>query len=66
MGDITDADCMHAKIVCKDFEKRKKGGGGRGYYYLYLKNDISLLADIFENLRKMRLKIYHLDSVKFP
>ena len=28
MGDITDADCMHAKIVCKDFEKKKKGGGG--------------------------------------
>ena len=63
MGDNTDADCMNAKIVRKDFEK-KKGGGV--YYYLYLKNDISLLADIFENLGKMRLKIYHFDFVKFP
>ena len=24
------------------------------------------MADVFENFRKMRLKIYHLDPVKFP
>ena len=25
MEDITDADCVHAKIVCKDFEKKNLG-----------------------------------------
>ena len=32
---------------------------------MYLKNDILLLADVFENFRKMYLKTYHLDSAKF-
>ena len=32
---------------------------------MYLKSDILLLADVFENFRKMCLKIYELDSVKF-
>ena len=27
MGDNTDADCMHAKIVRKDFEKKRGEGG---------------------------------------
>ena len=59
MEDITDIDYMDAKRVCKDFEKKKLGE----YHGLYLKSDT--LADVFENFRKMCLKIYHLDLVKF-
>ena len=32
---------------------------------MYLKSDTLLLTDVFENFRKMCLKIYHLDPVKF-
>ena len=32
---------------------------------MYLKSDKLLLADVFENFRKMCLKVYHLDPVKF-
>ena len=61
MEDITDADYMHAKRVCKDFEIKNLGE----YHDLYLKSDTLLLADVFKNFRKMCLKIYHLDPVKF-
>ena len=52
---------MHAKRVCKDFEIKYLGQ----YHDLHLKSDTLLLADVFENFRKMCLKIYHLDPVKF-
>ena len=61
MEDIADADYMHAKRVCKDFEIKNIGE----YHDLYLKSYTLFLADVFENLRKMCLKIYHLDPVKF-
>ena len=57
---ITDADYMHAKRVCKDFEIKNLGE----YHDLCLKSDIPL-GDVFKNLRKMCLKIYHLDPVNF-
>ena len=59
--DSTDADYMHAKSVCKDFDITNLGES----YDFCFKSDTLLLADVFENFRKMCLKIYHLDSVKF-
>ena len=43
-------------------KKTKKLGE---HHDLYLKSDILLLGDAFENFRKMCLKIYKLDPVKF-
>ena len=59
MEDITDVDYMHAKRVYKDLKNLDE------YNDLYLKSNTLLLADVFENFRKMCLKIYHLDPVKF-
>ena len=61
MEDITDTDYMHAKRACKDFEIKKLCE----YHDFYLKSDALLLADVFENFRKICLKIYHLDHIKF-
>ena len=44
MEDVTDADYIHAKKVCKDFEIKND---------FYLKNDILLLADVFENFKNI-------------
>ena len=54
MEDITDADYTHAKRVCKGFETKFFGE----YHDLYVQSDTLLLADVFENFRKMCLKIY--------
>ena len=53
--DITDAGYVHAKKVCKAFEIKNLGE-----YH-----DTSLLADVFEKFRNMRLEIYELDLAKF-
>ena len=60
MEDITDADYMHAKRVCKVFEIKNLGE----YHDLYLKSDTLLLGYVFENFRKMCLKVYYFDPVK--
>ena len=60
MEDITDADYVHAKKVCKDFEIKNSGE-----YDLYVQSDTLLLADVLENFRNMCLKIYELDPAKF-
>ena len=46
MEDIADADYMHAKRVCKEYEIKNLGK----YHDLYLKSNKLILA---ENLRKM-------------
>ena len=43
MEEITDADYMHAKRVCKDFEIKDSGD----YHDLYLKSDVLLSAEVF-------------------
>ena len=60
MEDITDADYVHAKRVCKNFIIKILGE----YYDLYVLSDALLLADIFENFRKMSLEIYERDPAK--
>ena len=62
MEDITNADYMHTKRIWKDFEIK---GVGENLKSENLKSDTFLLADVFRNFRKMCLKIYHLDLVKF-
>ena len=46
--------------IFTDFEIKNSGE----YYDLYVKNDTSLLADVFENFRNMCLKIHELDPAK--
>ena len=61
MENITDADYTHAKNVCKDFEIKNIGE----YHDLYVKSNILLLTNIFENFRNMCLKIYECNPAKF-
>ena len=61
MEDITDADYMLAKRVCKDFEIKHFGQ----YHDLYVQRNAFLLVDAFENFRNICLKIYDLDPTKF-
>ena len=53
MENVTDAGYMHAKRVCKESEIKDLGE----HYNLYLKSDTLLLANVFENFRKMCLEI---------
>ena len=57
---ITDADYMHAKRICKDFEIKDLGE----YHVFYLKSDTLLPVDVLENFRKMCLKMYEPDPAK--
>ena len=54
-------DYKHGKRVCKDFEIKNWGE----YHDLYLRGDVLLLANAFENFIKMCLKIYQLHPPKF-
>ena len=53
MEDITDADYMDAKRVCKDFEIKNLGKN----HDLYLKSDTLILADVFKIFRKTSIWI---------
>ena len=66
--DVTDAD--YAKEFEKELRKRvrKKLGDYQNlddYQDLYVQSDKLLLADVFENFRKMYLKIYGFDPAHF-
>ena len=58
---LTDADYVHAKRVCIDFEIKNLGE----YHDLHFQSNTLLLADEFENFRNMCLEIYELDPAKF-
>lgn len=58
---ITIEEYRHAQKVykhfkCKDFSD---------YHWLYLTSDVLLLADVFENFRKMCLEYYQLDPANY-
>ena len=58
MESIIDADYMHGKRVCKDFEIKNLGE----YHDLYVQRNTILLLDKFENFRNMCLEIYEFDT----
>ena len=58
---ITGTDYRHASKVFKEFKLKNLGE----YHDLYIKSDILLLADVFENFRNMCIKVYELDPANF-
>ena len=54
---ISDEAYGHAKKVCKEFRLKNMGE----YHDLYLKSDVLLLADVFEEFRNVCLENYSLD-----
>ena len=61
MEDITNADYVHTKRVCKDFEIPNL----EEYQDLYVQSETLLLVDVSENFRNMCLEIYELDPARF-
>ncbi|XP_068737901.1 uncharacterized protein [Montipora capricornis] len=59
--DITDDQYKHAQNVWDVFSLENMGE----YHNLYLKSDILLLADVFENFRKTCLQYYKLDPCHY-
>ena len=53
----TDSDNSYAKRIYSNFEIKNVGG----HHDLYLKSDTLLLADVFQDFRKMCLEIDELD-----
>ena len=58
---ITDEGYHHAQNVWETFNIKTMGD----YHDLYLKSDIILLADVFENFRKTCLEYYKLDPCHY-
>ena len=54
---ISTSDYTHAQRVWEEFGMNSM----RDYHYLYQKTDVLLLADVFEEFRKVCLDNYQLD-----
>ena len=59
--EITNDDYKKAKQIWKHFDIKNMGV----YHDLYLKTDVLLLTDVFENFRDMCLSFYGLDPVYY-
>ena len=59
--EISDSDYSFYKLVCKQLKLKTL----RDYHDLYLKTDVLLLADVFENFRKTSLEYYNLDPCHY-
>ena len=57
----TDSEYAHAKDVWKTFGMKTM----REYHDLYLKTDVLLLADVFENFRSMALEHFKVDPCHY-
>ena len=58
---MSESDYEHAKKVWDEFDLRNLGD----YHDLYLKTDLILLVNVFEEFRNMCIKHYGLDSANF-
>ena len=61
MANIDEIDYRHGNNVFKNFKLKHLGE----CHDLYVQSDTLLLADVFENVRNMWIKVYELDPAHF-